>query len=80
MSRQNTNVSENWHTHSQSTALMSLGSETEQAYMELQPQGGSLKHVYQTLQDKAENTDFNVQSNKDNVVQDAGDYEIAATF
>ena len=82
MSRQNTNVSENWHTHahSQSRVLMSLGSETEQAYMELQPQGGSLKHVYQTLQGKAENTDFNVQSNKDNVVQDAGDYEIAATF
>ena len=83
MSRQNTNISENWHTHthSQSSALMSLGNETEQAYMELQPQGGSLKHVYQTLQGKAENIEYyNVQLNKDNVVQDAGDYEIAATF
>ena len=79
MSRQNTNVSENWHTHSQSRALVSLG-ETEQAYMELQPQGGSLKHVYQTLQGKVENIEYcNVQLNKDNVEQDTGDYEIAAT-
>ena len=79
MSRQNTNVSENWHTHSQSMALVSLG-ETEQAYMELQPQGGSLKHVYQTLQGKVENMEYcNVQLNKNNVEQDTGDYEIAAT-
>ena len=80
MSRQNTDVSENWHTRSQSRALISSG-ETEQAYMELQPQGGSLKPVYQTLQRKAENTEYyNVQFNKDNVVEDTGDYETAATF
>ena len=81
MPRQNTNVSEDWHTHSQSRAPMLLDSETELAYMELEAQGGSLKHVYQTLQGKAENIEYyNVQLNKDNVVQDAGDYEIAATF
>ncbi|XP_067028450.1 uncharacterized protein [Acropora muricata] len=81
MPRQNTNVSEDLHIHSQSRALMSLGSETELAYMELEAQGGSLKHVYQTLQGKAENIEYyNVQLNKDNVVQDTGDYEIAATF
>ena len=60
---------------------MSLGSETELAYMELETQGGSRKHVYQTLQGKAENIEYyNIQLNKDNVVQDAGDYENAATF
>lgn len=81
MPRQNTNVSEDLHIHSQSRALMSLGSETELAYMELEAQGGSLKHVYQTLKGKAENIEYyNVQLNKDNVVQDTGDYEIAATF
>ena len=59
---------------------MPLG-ETERVYMELQPQGESLKHVYQTFQGKVENTEcYNVQLNKDNVVQDTGDYEIAATF
>ena len=59
---------------------MSLG-EIERAYMEIQPQGESLKHVYQTLQGKVENTEYyNVQLNKDNVVQDTGDYENAATF
>ena len=80
MSRQNTNVSKNWHTRSQSRAPMSSG-ETERAYMELQPQGESLKHVYQTLQGKVENTEYDdVQLNKDNVVEDTGDYEIAPTF
>ena len=80
MPRQNTNVSEIWHTRSQSRALMSSG-ETERAYMELQSQGGSLKPVYQTLQRKAENTEYyNVQLNEDNVVEDTGDYETAATF
>ena len=80
MPRQNTNVSEDWHTHSQSRAVMSLG-EIERAYMEIQPQGESLKHVYQTLQGKDENTEYyNVQLSKEDVVQDTGDYENAATF
>ena len=80
MPRQNTNVSEDWHTHSQSRAVMSLG-EIERAYTEIQPQGESLQHVYETLQGKVENTeDYNVQLNKDNVVQDTGDYENATTF
>ena len=79
--RQNTNLSENGHAYSQSRVLMSSGKTEQQAYMELQLQGGSLIHAYQTLQGKLENTEYdNVQLNTDNVVQDTGDYEIAATF
>ena len=60
---------------------MSSGETEQLAYMELQPQEGPLKHVYQTSQGKLENTEYyNVQLNKDNVVKDTGDYEIAATF
>ena len=81
MSRQNTIVSENWNAHSQSWALMSSDETEQQAYMELQSQGGSLKHVYQTLQGKLENTEHHiVQLNTDNVIQDTGDYELVATF
>ena len=58
MSRQNTNVSENWLTHSQSRAPMSSGEAEEQAYMELQPAGRITEHVYQTSQGKLENTEY----------------------
>ena len=59
---------------------MSSGETEQEAYIELQPQEGSFKHVYQTLQGKLEKTEHHiVQLNTDNVVQDTGDYEIAAT-